>query len=195
MLTIPSIFISITLAYGQLSPDARTPRAAGVNIVNSISDDLNQIFPYDYGFMKRVACTESNYGRHNDTYRVGYYGGIWQVDRSGFEDTQDVAAHPKLGEKYKLIMSRYGIHWESVDYVDLLKPLYSGIAARLFISSIPEQIPEKQCAQANYWKRHYNTNEGAGSPQNFCLDLQRGYEGRRIVGDCPICACSKFETA
>ena len=41
---------------------------------------------------------------------------------------------------------------------DLLKPLYSGIAARLHLGNAEEAIPTTLHGQARYWKRYYNRN-------------------------------------
>ena len=130
-----------------------------------------------------------------NTYRDGYYGGIYQVDQIGFQDTQDVASHPGLANKYEAIMDNYGIDWPSVQYEDLEKPLYSGIASRLYISNNPLPIPEDRNGQAQYWKDHYNTQEGAGSVDNFPNKREANLgSSERDVEDflnCPSCVCSK----
>ena len=97
-----------------------------------------------------------------------------QVDLIGFTDTKDVAAHPGLTRKFESIHSRLGIDWTSVEWSDLRKPLYSAIASRLFVSNVPEPIPNSADidGQARYWKHHYNSGEGAGSVQKFIDDVQ-----------------------
>ena len=69
----------------------------------------------------------------------------------------------------------FGIDWSSVTWVDLRKPLYSGIAARLFLSNIPEAIPAASEIeqQGQYWKTHYNSNadSAAGTVQKFVNDV------------------------
>ena len=91
-----------TLAFASFSEDALTPGAKGKGVVSSVNNELrkSKIFPNDHGFMDRLACVESNNGLHPGTYRKGYYGGIYQVDRIGFEDTQNVKSHPGLSEKF-----------------------------------------------------------------------------------------------
>ena len=112
---------------------------------------------------------ESNFGNHPNTYREGYHGGIWQVDKIGFADTQNVASHPKLKTKFETIQAATGISWQSASWEDLRKPLYSGIAARLLsvLLNIPEAIPSDLQGQAQYWKTHYNTDKGKGTVQGF----------------------------
>ena len=69
--------------------------------------------------------------------------------------------------------------------MDLRKPLYSGIAARLFLSNTPEPIPlaSEIEMQGNYWKMYYNRN-GAGTVQKFVDDVMAL---RAILG---IASCS-----
>ena len=117
--------------------------------------------------MYRIACVESNFGNDANTYQDNYHGGIWQVDEIGFKDTQDVASHNKLTERFKQIQNAAGINWQSVTWEDLRKPIYSGIAARLFLLNNPTVIPTTVRGQAQYWKEYYNTEKGKGTVQDF----------------------------
>ncbi|XP_072040074.1 uncharacterized protein, partial [Amphiura filiformis] len=123
------------------------------------------IFPADNNFLMRIACAESRYGNDPNTYRDGYDGGIWQVD--SFDDTQDITSHPGLVNKFAQIKQAFGIDWQAVQQSDLRKPLYSAIAARLYLSNIKPAIPKDLEAQAAYWKKYYNTEAGAGTEQDF----------------------------
>ena len=58
-----------------------------------------------------------------------------------------------------------------MEWRDLRKPLYSGIAARLFISTIPLLIPCDIAGQGNYWADHYN-REVAEAQQQFIDDVE-----------------------
>ena len=129
-------------------------QASGKELVETISNSLLNIFPDDHGFMTHVACAESHYGTNPNTYRPGYYGGIWQVDEIGFKATQDTVSHPGLKDKFRAIQNQYGIDWTTVEWQKLVTPLYSGIAARLFISNIPHAIPSDIPSQAVYWKQY-----------------------------------------
>ena len=117
--------------------------------------------------MRRIAATESNFGTHPNTYRSGYDGGIWQVDRIGFLETQSTSSHPGLARKHALIKEKLGIDWSTVTYSDLRKPLYSALAARQVISNWPRAIPDTVDGQANEWKTYYNTEAGAGTVKHF----------------------------
>ena len=110
-------------------------------------------------FLKRIALVESNFGEHPDTFRPRYFGGIWQVDEIGFNDTKDVVSHRKLlPGKLDRVTAVFGIDWRNAMWKDLLEPLYSGIAAQLHLGNVEEAIPSTLHGQARYWKRYYNRN-------------------------------------
>lgn len=146
--------------------------ASGASVTIAVVNKIEDVFGSDKQFLRRVAYVESKDGTSPGTYQSGYHGGIWQVDKIGFEDTQDVASHPRLTAKYEVINKAFGINWSGVEWTDLRKPLYSGIAARLFLLNIPSAIPSDIAGQAAYWKRHYNTASGAGTEQKFIDDVQ-----------------------
>ena len=131
------------------------------------------IFPNDHQLLRRIAWVESKDGNHSDTYRQGYHGGIWQVDLIGFQDTQNTTSHPRLVSKFSQIRQQFCIDWRTVQWKDLRKPLYSGLAARLLLSNKQESIPlaSNVTGQASYWKRHYNTKKGAGTEEKFIQDV------------------------
>ena len=143
--------------------------------------DNSSIFPSDNGFLRRIAWVESKFGNDRGTYRTDYHGGIWQVDEIGFDDTKNTAAHPSLARKYKLIHDYFNIDWKEVTWEDLRKPLYSGLAARLFLSNVKSKIPTTLCGQAAYWKKHYNKT-GKGTVSKFVEDVN-ALEGTDI--SCP----------
>ena len=156
--------------------DTLTEGASGSAVVRAVIgriEDTN-IFPNDNQLLRRIAYVESKDGTDSNTYRSGYYGGIWQVDEVGFEDTQDTTSHFGLATKLDKIQEKFGIDWRKVRWQDLRKPLYSGLAARLFLSNIAAAIPFASDLQAQgaYWKAHYNTNAGAGSVEKFVQDVK-----------------------
>ena len=60
------------------------------------------------------------------------------------------------------ILNEFGIDWKQTQYEDLQKPLYSGIAAMLKISTYYSQsyatIPQSVSGQARYWASSYTVN-------------------------------------
>ena len=155
---------------------ALIPEASGADVVRSVIERIQRsnIFPPDNQLLRRIAYVESKDGTDPGTYRHGYYGGIWQVDLTGFRATQDTRAHPRLRGRFDRIQEKFGIDWRQVQWQDLRKPLYSGLAARLFLSNIPASIPAASDlrAQGQYWKVHYNSASGAGTVDKFVRDVQ-----------------------
>ena len=149
--------------------------ASGSAVVHAVIrriEDSN-IFLSENQFLRRIAYVESKDGTDSGTYRSGYHGGIWQVDEVGFRDTQDTTSHRRLAKKLDKIHDSFAINWREVQWEDLRKPLYSGLAARLFLSNIPEFIPVASDirAQGQYWKKHYNTDDRAGTADKFVEDI------------------------
>ena len=98
------------------------------------------------------------------------------------------------------IRVKFDIDWKQTLYQDLLKPLYSGIAARLKIvaryrrGNIPQGVRE----QASYWATTYTTKSSANSADDytrasdalttskqtlFCLDFSHSLLSNYIRGD------------
>ncbi|XP_022091887.1 uncharacterized protein LOC110979972 [Acanthaster planci] len=150
----------------------KVAESSGSDVVLACIQSFGGIFPSDHGFLRRVAWVESKDGTDPNTYRAGYHGGIWQVDKIGFESTKDTASHPGLRNKFASIKSSLSIDWTTVQWDDLRKPLYSALAARLFLANIPSPIPSGLQEQAAYWKNHYNTSSGAGSESKFVNDVK-----------------------
>ena len=65
-----------------------------------------------------------------------------QVDEDKLQITQNVDAHPNLQTYHDKIANNFGIIWPNVEWIDLRKPLYSGLAARLYLETVEEPIPE-----------------------------------------------------
>ncbi|OQV25446.1 putative Transmembrane cell adhesion receptor mua-3 [Hypsibius exemplaris] len=123
----------------------------------------------DKGFMKRIACAESQYGTAPTTYANGYYGGVWQMDEANFLLTKNNITYPGLNEFHrKIFRSSLRIDWTKVEWQDLWKPLYSGLAARILLWIRQEAghvIPDTLANQAVYWKTHYDI--GGGTVEDF----------------------------
>lgn len=103
---------------------------------------------------------ETRDGLDNDTYREGYDGGIWQVDEAIFNETQDNETHAQLADYFEQLLTNLGVDWPSIQWVDLRRPLFSALAARLYLTLVDKPIPMAGDlrAQGSYWKRYYNRN-------------------------------------
>ncbi len=129
--------------------------ASGSNVVRAAVNRIQAVLNIDLQLLRRIAFVESRDGTHTDTYRPEYNGGIWQVEEDKFLSTQ---ANTALNvERHDAIREAFNIDWPSVQWSDLRIPLYSGIAARLFLLNISdtEPIPCDVPGQAAYWRTHY----------------------------------------
>jgi len=143
------------------------PGRKGKSVAKEAVAETERVLGGTKGLLFKIALVESHFGEHRSTYRSGYHGGIFQVDKEGFKATQDVRSHPGLARKFKKINKDFCIDWREVNWRDLRSPLYSAIAARLFLSNKPKAIPYSLEGQAIYWKEFYNTNSGKGSADKF----------------------------
>ena len=128
--------------------------ASGSDVVRAAVNRIQTVLDFDRQLLRRIAFVESRDGIDTDTYRPGYNGGIWQVDEDKFLTTQ---ANSALNdERHDAIREAFDIDWPSVQWRDLRIPLYSGIAARLFLLiSDTEPIPCDIPGQAAYYNRVY----------------------------------------
>ena len=124
-----------------------TPGASGSGVVEEVVSTVQSLFDSDNKFLRRIAYVESKDGTDKNTYHSGYVGGIlWQVDQIGFQSTQDTKSHPGLKQK----LNNVSIDWGQVQWSDLRKPLYAGLAARLYLLKIPAPILATLKNQAEY---------------------------------------------
>ena len=145
---------------GKVDPESLvyTAGAKGAAVVEAtlakIANMKRNPFPDDKRLMRRLAYVMSKDG---ESYSWENDGGIWQVSEYAFKDTKNEIGHIRLPRKYDYIREAFGIEWPLVERKDLEKPLYSALAARLFLSNVPEPIPPAHARQkqAVYWKRFY----------------------------------------
>ena len=132
----------------------------GGDVVKKCLEKLQEtgIFPDDKDFMKRLAFVMSRNG--DASFRLHNDGGIWQVSQFAFQDTKDEIAHVRLPKKYQKLQDALNVDWRAARRRDLEKPMYSAIAARLYLSNFAEPIPPSSQVQKqqNYWWRFYMMN-------------------------------------
>lgn len=147
-----------------------TPQASGAEVVDACMEKLKSPkfgMADVHQFMKRMAYVMSGFGTN-----IRQSGGIWQLSKFAFKDTQDHQSHWKLKGKYKRIYEAFKINWMSVTYRDLEKPFYSALAARLYLSNDPEEIPQDVHEQAKYWKYNYMRGAGDGDVDYFIQKVE-----------------------
>lgn len=153
---------------------ANHPRTSGASVTDAVVDMIADscIFQEDNLFLRKLAYLETRDGADGNTYAIpNYNGGIWQVDRAMFAATQ--ANTPALQAKYAAIRNVFGINWMSVIWEDLLKPLYSGLAAALY-TVVQGTVPTDLEQQGTYAETKYHARNTA-------------FNYTRIIPYIPIC--------
>lgn len=95
---------------------------------------------------------------------------LLEVDWIGHRET---VTNRRLRRYWGPIKAKLGIDWTKTSWQDLQKPLYSGLAARLYLAKFPARIPPDLASQARYWKTYYNTSAGKGTVVKFINDVKR----------------------
>jgi len=121
--------------------------------INQIKDSC--VFQNDYLFLKRLAFVKSYYGTEADTYRSGYDGGIWQVDLLQYEETLLATSH------INQIDAAFGIQWSTSTWIDLRKPLFSGIAMMLLLEQRSTSVPKTISEQGVFYETELNGDESS----------------------------------
>tara|TARA_R100000315_G_scaffold60216_2_gene36708 strand:+ start:59 stop:3007 length:2949 start_codon:yes stop_codon:yes gene_type:complete len=165
----PSTAIKRKLSTQEMQ-QVQTANAKGRPVVDSAVRAVDAVFGGGL-FLTRIARVESDFGNNPETFRR-ISKGIWQVDPIGFKETRRNTN--KLRKARAKIKSEFGIDYMQLNHVDLQKPLYGAIAARLFLLSRARgPLPTTLEGQAKLWKRIYNTAKGDGTVEQF-INNNRG---------------------
>lgn len=136
--------------------------------IQSVAGFLGENHELVSTFLREIAAVESNLGLDPNTWGEGKHGGAFQIDPVGFKATQDTKSHPDLAEKHRKVKEKYGIDWMSMTREQAAAdPIYSAIAARLYLSTFSDKIPKTKKARARWWKENYNTTAGKGSVERY----------------------------
>ena len=128
---------------------------AGVDVVNDCIEKIYRsgIIAINIEFMCRVAHVMSNYGDPSCPLLTD--GGIWQVSLFAFGETQNIKTHLCLKEQFKKIHEIFSIDWMKVERNSLGIPMYSAIAAALYMCTHPPESLSNIEDQADYWWNIY----------------------------------------
>lgn len=144
----------------------RMEMATGSDVVENVVELVRSscVLSQDNMLLRRLAYVESHDGTEPDTFRAGFYGGIWQIDQRTYETTK---TSPYLQGLRDDIQTHLGIHWASTQWRNLLMPLYSGLAAALHISDVLRGAgyPTTVADQQSFWATRYH--RGVTTPGEF----------------------------
>ena len=156
------------------------PEANGTSVVHACiaKISLHNLFSSDRQLLRRIAYVETRDGTDSDTYDGSNNdGGIWQLSSAKFTSTKTVSSQLLQG-----ISTNFGINWASTVWSDLRKPLYSAIAARLYLEVISAAIPFSTdiSGQGNYWANYYTSSGGAQSDFVTAVNTLNDDEGKNF---------------
>jgi hypothetical protein len=115
-------------------------------------------------------------GRDHTVYNAG--AGCAQVDEGTFLWLQEKYGDSSISKKLKLSLN---VELANVQYNELdYSPLLCIVFARLRYWTIPQAIPLSIAQRAQYWKEHYNTSEGKGTPEEY---LERCHSVMNFIND------------
>ncbi len=115
--------------------------------------------------LMETAAAETMIGAYPDRHTHVAGVGLTQVDEGTFDWLVEKYKSRELNEKLK---ESFGIDLAKLKYSDLaLSPLLAFIFCRVRYQVVLQQIPERQADRAKYWKVHYNSTKGKGSPEEY----------------------------
>lgn len=112
-----------------------------------------------------TACMESNCGEYISQYPKGPAKGIYQMETATAKDIiNNYLAYKKpLKEKvFSFYMNGYDL-----DFNLRTNMAFATAMARCHYLRQPGAIPDTLEGQAKYWKKYYNTEGGAGHPEEY----------------------------
>ncbi|MBA5234770.1 hypothetical protein H2Y56_22065 [Pectobacterium aroidearum] len=118
-----------------------------------------------------TAAAETLLGDFKDPTPNGAGTGLTQVDFETFEWLRTKYMGTAISSR---LMSTFGFDLSKTVYQQLrFSPLVSMIFCRLRYHTVPTMIPDTRAGRAEYWKRHYNTSAGKGTPADYLDKCRR----------------------
>lgn len=117
-----------------------------------------------------TAIAETGLGQIEDK-TVGAGMGLTQFDEFPFNDIRNrcIKLKPQIQKDLKIDISL--VEWDDLRYNQFLSLLFTRLLYWLKGDPIPQTIEER----AAYWKFHYNTKLGKGTPEHY-LEMNRKYK-------------------
>jgi len=112
-----------------------------------------------------TAAAETLLGEYRDPTPYAAGTGVTQVDEGTFDWLKGRYKGHSIATQ---IHTAFGVSLSRVSYSELeASPLLSFIFCRLRYYTVPAPIPPDREGRAEYWKRHYNTSAGKGTPSEY----------------------------
>ena len=144
----------------------RIPEASGAAVVLACTRLIqqSQIFSDDYEALRRIAYVETADGTNAFTYAPGYSGGIWGVRHNVLEYTKK-ASSIILNK----IFNEFRINWTEVEMEQMKMPLYSAIAARIYLQQYDSNL-SNSAMQKSVWQA-YNGEKRCADDYDTALNI------------------------
>ena len=180
-----AIFLLILLSLLQVRSSVDLtlqPETNGTLVVQACLAKISQssIFSTnDQQMLRRIAYVETNDGTDADTYTNTSNGGIWQLSETKYTATKNTGSNTQLQQQVQGISTSFGINWLTTQWVDLRKPFYSALAARLYMQVITASIPlaSDLSSQGTYWANYYTSSGGSQSQYVSAVNQLQSIEG------------------
>lgn len=141
------------------------PGSNGVNVVRAVLSKLDESGIFEQSgntdlmnvFLRNMAYVETSDGTAFPQENAN--GGIWKITAMQFQHTKELTS--RHSHIYDAITAYLGQDWRAVDYRDLEKPLYSGLAARLYLTYVATYtIIPPSLRQGYFWSEKFKNNKG-----------------------------------
>jgi hypothetical protein len=156
----------------------QTQTVSAIDAINSVYGDAG--YADVSQFMKNMAATESNLG----TDTMGDYSfGATQIDPIRYKDIVQRASENPGSSAFKRadIANQFlqkQLNRPDFNILDINlqdeghNPYISAALTRMGLANMPGEIPSTLQGQADYWKQHWNTKSGKGTPEHFMSQSQ-----------------------
>ncbi|KAK6194719.1 hypothetical protein SNE40_000299 [Patella caerulea] len=175
------LFVFVLCVTQSLSIDLTVqPYGHGSEVVEAVVSLIreNCILPNDNLLLRRLAYVESRDGTL--PLVTGYFGGIWRIDQDMLSKTKQKT--PTLTPLHTIIQQKFNRDWSAVSWPELVKPLYSGLAAALFIAqSVDGNVPQNVEEQGSYWETYYRNGTSAYNYTNIVNLMTKGCIGNEAI--------------
>lgn len=164
-------FVLFSVLLGCVSTQSQSdlttvPGSNGVNVVRAVLSKLDESDIFEQSgnadltnvFLRNMAYVETSDGTAFPQENAD--GGIWKITAMQFQRTKELrpSRHSRV---YDNIAAYLGQDWRGVDYQDLEKPLYSGLAARLYLTYVTTYtIIPPSLRQGIFWSEKFKNNKG-----------------------------------
>ena len=200
-----AIFLLILLSLLQVRSSVDLtlqPETNGTLVVQACLAKISQssIFSTnDQQMLRRIAYVETHDRTDADTYTNTSNGEIWQLSETKYTATKNTGSNTQLQQQVQGISTSFGINWLTTQWVDLRKPFYSALAARLYMQVITVSIPlaSDLSSQGTYWANYYTSSGGSQSQYVSAVNQLQSIEGKLVLicklsrnFHCSVCAFS-----